>query len=210
MLTGFSRNELQQIAPQILADPTVLAAIKKLGLPNDAIIQCDSWPYGADRDSNEDTPKFIQGLLYARAPHNHPDSNQYSYPLPFSPVWNVFEGKMERLDAIATGGISADGTDDGLKYGTASENPMAHCVANEYLPDLQEEIRKDVRPLHIIQPNGPSFTVEDQTLVKWQKWSFRVGFNYREGMTIHNVRYDGRPLFYRLSISEMTVPYGGK
>lgn len=39
---------------------------------------------------------------------------------------------------------------------------------------------------------------------------FRVGFNYREGLTIHDVRYDGRPLFYRLSVSEMTVPYGGE
>lgn len=30
----------------------------------------------------------------------------------------------------------------------------------------------------------------------------------REGLTIHNVTYDGRDLFYRLSLSEMFVPYG--
>lgn len=87
---------------------------------------------------------------------------------------------------------------------------MAHCVENEYLPELQETLRQDVKPLRIVQPDGPSFTVEDESFVKWQKWSFRVGFNYREGMTIHNVRYDGRPVFYRLSMSEMTVPYGGE
>jgi len=45
--------------------------------------------------------------------------------------------------------------------------------------------------------------------VSWQKWKFRVGFNTREGMVIHNLNYDGRSVFYRLSVSEMTVPYGG-
>ena len=36
----------------------------------------------------------------------------------------------------------------------------------------------------------------------------RVGFNYREGLTLHDIRYDGRSLFYRLALSEMFVPYG--
>lgn len=31
---------------------------------------------------------------------------------------------------------------------------------------------------------------------------------YREGLTLHDVRYDGQDLFHRLSISDMTVPYG--
>lgn len=44
--------------------------------------------------------------------------------------------------------------------------------------------------------------------MEWEKWSFRVGFNYREGMTLHDIRYDGRSLFYRLSLAEMFVPYG--
>lgn len=39
-----------------------------------------------------------------------------------------------------------------------------------------------------------------------------IRFNYREGLTLHDVRYqDGdnlRPLFYRASLSEMVVPYG--
>ena len=36
----------------------------------------------------------------------------------------------------------------------------------------------------------------------------RVGFNYREGLTLHDIRYDGRSLFYRMSLAEMFVPYG--
>lgn len=162
--------------------------------------------YGADRDSTTETHKFIQALLYARAPHNHPDSNQYAYPLPFSPRLDLFTGEVVGIDPIATGG-----KEDGLAYFTASEAPMAHLSPNEYHPDLLDGgPRKDLKPLHVSQPEGPSFGVTDGNCISWQKWRFRIGFNYREGTTIHDVRYDGRPIFYRLSVSEMTVPYGGR
>lgn len=42
----------------------------------------------------------------------------------------------------------------------------------------------------------------------WEKWTFHIGFNYREGLTLHDIRYDNRKVFYRLSLSEMFVPYG--
>ena len=162
--------------------------------------------FGADRDSNEDTHKYLQPLLYARGPSNHPDSNQYAYPLPFSPRFDLFTGEVVSIDPLATGG-----KEDGLAYHTAPDAPMAHLLPNEYHPDLLEDApRKDLKPLHVSQPEGPSFSVSDPNLVEWQKWRFRIGWNYREGTTIHDIRYDGRPLFYRLSVSEMTVPYGGK
>jgi primary-amine oxidase len=199
------RGENKLAMGAILSDPQVLAAIKKLHLPEDAIVQADTWMYGTDRDSDLDTHKFIQALLYARAPNNHSDSNQYAFPLPFSPVFDLFLGKVVRIDDLATGG-----KEDGLAYHTASENPMEHCVANEYHHDLHTTApRSDLKPLRVVQPEGPSFKVSDGNCVEWQKWRFRVGFNYREGMTIHDVRYAGRPVFYRLSVSEMTVPYGG-
>lgn len=196
---------MRAAAEKLLNNSKVLEAIKQLKLPEDVIVACDPWMYGADRDSSEDTPKYIQGLLYARAPNNHPDSNQYAYPLPFSPRLDLFAGEVVSIDPIATGG-----KEDGLAYYTAPEAPMAHLKPNEYYPDLLEESpRTDLKPLHVSQPEGPSFTVSGNR-VYWQKWSFCVGFNYREGATIHDVRFDGRPLFYRLSVSEMTVPYGGK
>ena len=52
------------------------------------------------------------------------------------------------------------------------------------------------------------FAVTDDSLVEWQKWRFRVSFNPREGAVLHDIHYDGRSVLYRLSISEMTVPYG--
>lgn len=49
-------------------------------------------------------------------------------------------------------------------------------------------------------------------LIKWQKWQIRVGFDWREGLTLHNVRYEDegrlRPILHRASIAEMAVPYG--
>ena len=35
---------------------------------------------------------------------------------------------------------------------------------------------------------GPSFTI-DGNLLQWQNWSLVIGFNYREGMTLHTARY---------------------
>lgn len=195
-----------QAQKTILSDRKVLDAVKALNLPEDVVIACDPWMYGADRDSNESTPKYLQSLVYARAPNNHPDSNQYAYPLPFSARLDLYSGEVVSIDQLATGG-----TEDGLAYGTAPEAPMAHLRPNEYFPDLLDESpREDLKPLQVVQPEGPSFHVTEDNCVSWQKWRFRVGFNYREGTTIHDVRYDGRPLFYRLSVSEMTVPYGGK
>ena len=82
----------------------------------------------------------------------------------------------------------------------------------EYVPHLVPDLRQreDVRPLDIVQPEGVSFTL-DGNLLRWQKWSLRVGFNHREGMVLHTVGYDDdgrtRPVAHRLSFAEMVVPY---
>lgn len=38
----------------------------------------------------------------------------------------------------------------------------------------------------LVQPEGPSWEV-DGNHVKWQQWDMRVGFNYREGLVLHQV-----------------------
>jgi primary-amine oxidase len=204
---GLDGDEVIAANIAILTDVEVLREVKKFQLPEGVTIQCDTWPFGTDLSSKEDDHKLLQAVLYARAPHNHPESNQYSFPIPISPVYDPYLKKVIRIDPCATGG-----KEDGLKFHTAEpEVALKHLVENEYHSDLQKgNLRKDVKPLLIVQPEGPSFSVNDETRVSWQKWTFRVGFNWREGMTIHDVRYEGRKLFYRLSMSEMTVPYGGR
>ncbi len=41
----------------------------------------------------------------------------------------------------------------------------------------------------------------------WEGWTFRVGFDGREGLVLHQIGIDGRPVIHRASIAEMVVPY---
>jgi primary-amine oxidase len=133
--------------------------------------------------------------------NSHPDANHYAYPLDLC--------------------VEMSGVPDVLKifylpFGTANDisttarpfdrQNKVHDSSVEYHPDLVETHRTTTKPYHVSQPQGPSFAIEGN-LIRWEKWTLRVGFNYREGLTLHDVRYDGRSLFYRLSLSEMFVPY---
>jgi primary-amine oxidase len=83
-------------------------------------------------------------------------------------------------------------------------------VRGEYLPDLLGTPLREVKPLQITQPEGVSFTLEG-TLLSWQNWQLRLGFNHREGLVLHTVGFrDGdrlRPVAHRMSFAEMVVPY---
>ena len=71
-------------------------------------------------------------------------------------------------------------------------------------------VRTTLRPLEITQPEGPSFRVENDVLT-WENWSLRIGFDAREGLTLHQVSFldagRRRPILYRASIAEMVVVY---
>jgi primary-amine oxidase len=67
--------------------------------------------------------------------------------------------------------------------------------------------RTTLKPIEITQPEGPSVTLNGHEL-RWQDWSMRIGFDAREGLTLHQISNDGRPVIYRASIPEMVVPYG--
>jgi primary-amine oxidase len=71
--------------------------------------------------------------------------------------------------------------------------------------------RTTLKPIEITQPEGPSFTLDGNAL-RWQDWSMRIGFDAREGLTLHQVSLHEagreRPVLYRASIPEMVVPYG--
>ncbi|WP_432515434.1 primary-amine oxidase [Kineococcus sp. SYSU DK001] len=90
--------------------------------------------------------------------------------------------------------------------------------SGDYLdPEVRGPERTTLRPIHITQPEGVSFTLEDGVL-EWQNWSVRVGFNGREGLTLHDLKFTDtdhrtgtsrvRPVLHRASISEMVVNYG--
>ncbi|RLN54284.1 hypothetical protein BBJ29_007854 [Phytophthora kernoviae] len=84
--------------------------------------------------------------------------------------------------------------------------------SGDYLDQkLSGPLRTDMKPLRITQPEGASFTVKNHVL-NWQNWEVRIGFNGREGLTLHDISFSDRgtkrPILNRAAISEMVVPYG--
>lgn len=180
-----------------LEDEGVQAEIAKLQLPEGTVVVVDPWIYGSD--GVDDDERMWQAFLYARGNAEDPDSNHYAIPLPISPVISTETMKVIRIDHLPTG------QDNSVKPG----QPWKLHGANEYVSEYQQ-LRTDLKPLHVTQTEGASFTVTQQgtsQVIHWQKFSFRMGFNQREGMVLYDVRYEGRSLFYRLSLSDMNIPY---
>ncbi|KYH24022.1 tyramine oxidase [Halalkalicoccus paucihalophilus] len=73
------------------------------------------------------------------------------------------------------------------------------------------DLRTDLKPYNVDQPEGPSWEIDGRKL-EWQKWQMRVGWTQREGLVLHNIRYDDdgdvRQIINRASCVEMSVPYG--
>ncbi|KAI4213412.1 MAG: hypothetical protein LQ351_003912 [Letrouitia transgressa] len=169
-------------------------------------------------DGVDDERRMYQCFLYLRDPHDpsNLDSNHYAFPLAISPVVDTVDLKVVRIDLLPTG----------IEHTVRPLGPLDIHAPNEYTPEHQN-LRTDLKPLNVIQPQGTSFKAtrmgETGEMIEWQKWSFLVGFNQREGMVLYDVsfikcglyllahyqqvRYDGRSLFFRLSLSDMNIPY---
>lgn len=205
--TSYTAAEFGLFYDICVASDIFKKALEEFALPEGFAITIDPWPYGG-LDPDENIPRYMQGLVYARnAANNNPDSNHYGYPLPIIPVMDVATKTLIRVDRLATGG-----TGDSLYPTVPADKPkklFEHGLSAEYVPELLDRpLRADLKPINITQPEGASFKVHSDNLVEWQKWRFRLGFTPREGAVLHDVCYDGRPVLYRLSFSEMTVPYG--
>lgn len=180
-----------------LNHPAVQAEVAKMQLPPGMTVCNDPWIYGTD-DPKENR-RLFQCYMYVVA-LDHPQNNHYAHPCKFSPVFDGIKRELVRIDYLPTGS-------DDVRTETQPWKPVEGA---QYAHDLlKEPLRQDLKPYIVQQPEGPSFSVQGNA-VSWQKWNFRVGFNNREGLVIHNLTYGGRNVFYRLSVSEMTVPYGGR
>ncbi|MEJ3405372.1 primary-amine oxidase [Rathayibacter sp. YIM 133350] len=92
-----------------------------------------------------------------------------------------------------------------------TEHEHIPTESGDYLdPEVRGPLRTTLKPISITQPEGVSFAIEDGVL-RWENWDLRVGFNGREGLTLHDVgfsyRGERRSVLYRASISEMVVNY---
>lgn len=171
------------------ADPRFRAALARRGITNIDNVQVDPWSAGNYGLPDEEGRRLSHTFCWYRSEKN---DNGYAHPI---------EGLCAVIDLDRAEVLRVD------DYG-AVDVPLAN---RNYAARYRTVFRDDVKPLEILQADGPSFTVEGNE-VRWQKWRFRVGFNAREGLVLHTIAYeDGgrpRPVLHRAALSEMVVPYG--
>lgn len=142
--------------------------------------------------------RLVQTFLYHRQLGDGLEDNHYAHPIDILPVVDLNSETVVKIDGLDR---------PAPKIPTASVNYHRDLLStNSYLQTTWRD--NTLKTLNVVQPDGPSFTVSDTNLVEWQKWKFRVGFNYREGLVLHDVEYDGRSVVKRAALVEMAVPYG--
>jgi primary-amine oxidase len=176
------------MAPVLL--PQAIAAIDATKAdPHIDGVHIETWPFGGlIPEALADGKRLVWTPIWER---KTPDDNQYAHP-----VYGLYA--VIDLDT----GTVIDVEDHG-------ELPVPQESGHYRQSQLGEP--RALRELEITQPAGPSFTV-DGWRVEWQKWAFRIGFCPREGLLIHDVRYDDdgneRRIAHRMSIAELVIPYG--
>ena len=174
----------------VLTSPEFKAALKRqYGTDDTSLVMVDIWSAGNYGSEEDRTRRLSRRLCFLR---QDPTDNGYMRPI---------EGLRPVVDLNTMEVIRVE------EYG---HWPLPEVQCN-YSADRVPNQRTDIKPIEIKQPSGHSFEVNGHE-VHWQKWSFVVGFSAREGLTLHNIRYndDGRDrsILYRALLTEMVVPYG--
>ena len=184
-------DEFPEVEIETKFDGRVQDALRRRGLDLQQrnLVNIDPWSAGNFGEPEENERRIARGLFYLR---EHDDDNAYAHPIDgLSVVFDLHDSEV-------------------IKVEDEEVLPVPRESGN-FAAAFQERWRDDIKPLEVTQPEGPSFQV-DGWRVRWQKWSFRVGFNQREGLTLHQIEYDDdgnvRPVLFRASMAEMTVPYG--
>ncbi|KAI0755527.1 peroxisomal copper amine oxidase [Fomes fomentarius] len=226
-----SVEELLLCEEIIRADERVRKLAADVGVKPEQL-HADGWAIGFD-DRFPAKKRIQQALVFARWDRHE---NLYAHPLDFIPVVDSVEGKVIHIDfppqyKAKESNPIFDGT--GVNVGLSTDTTVpptleedAERVAKrpripppqksyDFLPDLLEKkegfkFRDDLKPLHVVQPEGVSFNI-DGHVIEWQKWKMHVAFHHREGVALSTITYNDngtvRPIFYRLALSEMIVPY---
>jgi primary-amine oxidase len=183
-------DEFSECEEAVRRSPLFQAALRKRGVRDADLVMVEPWSagmYGTELPEDEGLRR-MRALCFVRS---EPKDNGYARPIDsMVVVVDLYKMEVIRIE----------------EYGIVPLPPESGNWAREYIPN----VRKDLKPVDIVQPEGPSFAVEGNQ-VEWQKWKFRVGFTSREGLVLHTISYDDdgveRPILYRASICEMVVPY---
>ncbi|MDQ1136309.1 primary-amine oxidase [Microbacterium sp. SORGH_AS 1204] len=173
----------------VKSDPEWLAAMARRGITDLTLVRIVALSAGSFGYDDEVGIRVARALAF-RA--DYPADSQWAHPI---------DGVIAHVD-VTNGRVLR-----------VIETDIEHVPAEsgDYLaPAVRGPERADLTPLHIVQPAGVGFDIVDGVLT-WQNWRFTVGFNGREGLTLHDIAFrDGgewRDIVRRASISEMVVPY---
>ncbi|KAG4378680.1 hypothetical protein AAZX31_17G082900 [Glycine max] len=177
--------------------PPFREAMKKRGIEDMDLVMVDAWCVGYYNEADDPNRRLTKPLIFCRGESDSPMENGYARPV---------EGIYVLVDMQNMLVIEFE---DRKFVPLPPVDPLRRYTHGETRGGFD---RSDIKPLQIIQLEGPSFRV-DGSYVAWQKWNFRIGFTPREGLVIYSVAYiDGsqgrRPVAHRLSFVEMVVPYG--
>jgi primary-amine oxidase len=187
-------EDLQATEATIRKDPSVIEQCVLSGIPATEMhkVYCDPWTIGYDERYGSER-RLQQAMMYYRA---HEDDSQYSHPLDFVPIVDTETQEVIHIDVPDV-------------RRPLSKNPHT----NFYPSDAVKKFgyRDDRKPINVTQPEGVSFKL-DGNVLEWSNFKFHVGFNYREGIVLSDITYNDhgkvRPIFHRMSLAEMVVPYG--
>lgn len=193
-------DELLAAERAVRADPRWRDAMRRRGVDDLDLAMIDPWPLG--HWGPEDDPsrgRYVRPLTWVRS---SPEDNGYARPV---------EGLITRVDLDTFDVVGVLDLDD-VPIPLHSANYSAEGLADpRNVPHFPDGPRTDLRPVDIVQADGPSFELDGHHL-RWQKWDLRLGFTAREGLVLHQVSYRDRgvlrPVLYRASLAEMFVPYG--
>ncbi len=187
---NFTLDEFYEIDAAMRRHPDVVAALAERGFTDMDLILIDTWTYAKALMPEKYRDRRLGWCdLWARAT---PEGNPYGHPV---------SGLKLLVDVNTHELLEIERDHD---HG----RPEVDC---EYVPSVRgTAVRTDLKPLYITQPEGTSFTLDGSEL-KWQNWTMRLGFNYREGPVIYQLSFDDngtkRDVAYRISLAEMVVPY---
>lgn len=189
MQPGIIINEFFESDAVIRRHPDFIAAMEKRGITDMDLVNLDPWSAGNYGDDRENDRRIIRALVWVRSEEG---DNHYAHPV---------DGVMVIVDLHEMKVLAVEDEE---------VIPVPQTM-NNWSRKYRTETRADIKPLDITQPDGPSFTV-DGDRIRWQNWDMRVDWSHREGLVLNTVSFtDGdevRPVLYRASLAEMTVPYG--
>ncbi|KAH7039574.1 peroxisomal copper amine oxidase [Microdochium trichocladiopsis] len=189
-------EDLNAVEHVCRTDPKVIEQCVLSGIPKEDMhkVYCDPWTIGYDERFGNQV-RLQQALMYYRP---NIDDCQYQFPLDFCPIYDANKQAIIAIDVPKIRRPLRKANIEPINYHPAAINKIGGY-------------RKDLKPINITQPAGVSFNITGRQ-IEWQNWKFHIGFNYREGIVLNDISFNDRgevrPIFYRLSLAEMVVPYG--